>query len=190
MATTTSLLKRLSTISSSKPTRSQEAPADQETGTAEPAPSRRLSLRILLLLIFAVALSPVLVIGGVRWSGDIERETERRRETMSLVAEEAADRAESVLTSAPALLDVIDAMLGSDPCSPRLNELIDRLPQFSALGVVDANGKVVCTTQEGGEGTSAADREWFQQLRTTNTPFIQSTAYYGPLSRQWILASA
>ena len=128
---------------------------------------RKLSLRILLLLIFAVALSPVLVIGGLRWSSDIERETERRREMMSLVAEEAGDRAEAVLTAAPALLNVIDTLLAGDPCSPHINELIDELPQYSALGVIDANGQVLCTTMEGGEGASAADREWFQEMKST-----------------------
>jgi two-component sensor histidine kinase len=152
--------------------------------------ARKLSLRILLLLIFAVALSPVLVIGGLRWSSDIERETQRRREMMSLVAEEAADRAESVLAAAPALLNVIDTLLAGDACSPRLNKLIDDLPQYSALGVVDANGEVVCTTQEGGQGSSVAERGWFRELKSTKANFIQSTGYYGPVSKQWILASA
>lgn len=130
------------------------------------------------------------MIGGVRWSGDIERETERRREMMSLVAEEAADRAENVLSAAPSLLDAIDAMAQGDPCSPRLANLIDRLPQYSALGVVDADGKTVCTTVEGGQGSSAADRDWFKQLRDTGAPIVQSTAYYGPISKTWILATA
>jgi two-component sensor histidine kinase len=163
---------------------------DRETKTEGVFSPRRLSLRILLLLIFAVALSPVLVIGGVRWSGDIERETERRRETMLLVAQEAAGRAENVLSTAPALLDVIDTLVAGDPCSPHLNDMIDRLPQFSALGVVNERGAVICTTTEGGEGTSAADREWFRELRDTDKTFVQSTAYYGPVSKQWILASA
>jgi two-component sensor histidine kinase len=132
----------------------------------------------------------VLVIGGLRWSSDIERETERRREMMSLVAEEAGDRAESVLTAAPALLNVIDTLLAGDPCSPQLNKLIDELPQYSSFGVIDANGNVLCTTMEGGEGATAADRDWFQELKATKANFVQSAAYLGPVSKQWILASA
>ncbi|HEX5005571.1 MAG TPA: cache domain-containing protein, partial [Hyphomonadaceae bacterium] len=159
-------------------------------GTTESGGTRKLSLRILLLLIFAVALSPVLVIGGLRWSSDIERETQRRREMMSLVAEEAADRAESVLTAAPALLNVIDTLLASDPCSKHINQLIDQLPQYSALGVIDGSGRVLCTTMDGGEQASVADRPWFQELKSTNAGFIQSSAYLGPVSKQWILASA
>jgi two-component sensor histidine kinase len=132
----------------------------------------------------------VLVIGGVRWSGDIERETARRRDTMLLVAGAAADRAELVLSSAPALLDVLDVLLAKDPCSTKLNAMISRLPQYSAVGVINADGSVQCTTQEGGRGASATERDWFKQMKATNQDFIQSAAYYGPVSKTWILASA
>ncbi len=132
----------------------------------------------------------MLVIGGIRWSGDIERETEHRRETMSLVAEEAASRAEYVLASAPALLEVISASIGADPCTGRLRNLIDALPEFANLGVVDAKGAVICSTQVGGEGSSAAQRPWFIELQQSQKEFVQSTAYYGPISEQWIIASA
>ena len=130
------------------------------------------------------------MIGGVRWSGDIERETLRRRETMSLVAEEAADRAQNVLASAPGLLDVIDALVKGDPCSAPLNDLMDRLPQYSGLEVVNAAGSVICTTQKGGQGASAMDRAWFHELRDTSANVVQSTAYHGPISKQWMLAVA
>jgi two-component sensor histidine kinase len=169
----------------------QEAGADRETGTSEARVFPRLSLRILLLLIFAVALSPVLVIGGVSWSGDIERESARRREMMTLVAEEAAHRAEFVLASAPAFLDVIDALAPADVCSSRrIGEVIRNLPQFNGLGVIDANGVTVCTTMEGGEGMTVSDRDWFRELRDTGAEFVQSTAYFGPVSKTWILSTA
>ncbi len=142
------------------------------------------------MLIFAVALSPVLVIGGLRWSSDIERETQRRREMMLLVAEEAADRAEAVLTAAPALLNVIDTLLAGDPCSPNLTKLIDELPQYSSLNVIDADGTILCTTMEGAQTTSMADRDWFRELKATNAPFVQSTAFFGSVLKQWVLASA
>ena len=62
---------------------------------------------------------------------------------------------------------------------------------FPNLGIVDANGAVLCTTQDGAQGsTSAGTRDWFQELRSGKTDFVQSTAYYGPVSQQWIIASA
>jgi two-component sensor histidine kinase len=109
---------------------------------------------------------------------------------MSLVAEQAADRAEGILTVAPALLNVIDTLLASDPCSPQLTKLIDDLPQYSSLAVIDAEGHVLCTTMEGAERSTVSSREWFQDLKSTNELFIQSTAYFGPVSKEWILASA
>jgi two-component sensor histidine kinase len=160
-------------------------------GTAEGVrTTRRLSLRFLLLLIFAVALSPVLVIGGVRWSGDIERETQRRRETMMLIAGESANRAANILTSAPTLLDVIDSFLGSDPCSKQLAETIELLPQFSTMGVVNGDGVVRCSTTEGAEGLSASDRDWFRELRSSDTDFAQSAANFGTITKLWMITSA
>ncbi len=137
-----------------------------------------------------MALSPVLVIGGVQWSGDMQRQEDRRRVMMSLVAEEAADRAEIVLSTAPALLDVIDQVAPEDPCAGHFTSLIDRFPQFLNLAVVDADGSVRCSEVEAGAGRSVLERDWFRQLRDDGADFVQSTAYFGPVTQQWILASA
>ena len=151
MATTASLLTRLSTIFSSRRRSSlagAQAPAEMaesgQGGTSRLSTSR-LSLRILLLLIFAVALSPVLILGGVRWSSDIQKEAARRQETMLLVAGGAADRAETVLATAPALLDVINAVGHERTCSSDFAKLISNLPQFSNMAMVDADGRITCS---------------------------------------------
>ena len=141
----------------------------------ERPPFRRLSLRVLLLLIFAVALSPVLVIGGIRWSGDIEREAQYRRESMTLVAQVAAGRAQRALASAPSALDLIAATVEGDPCDAQLKRVVDALPYFDAFGVIDANGTIVCSTLEGAAGISVAERPWFIDLRETGAAFVQSS---------------
>jgi len=176
-------------IFSSKHQRSQQE-GSGHAGT-EAIPQRRLSLRFLLLLIFAVALSPVLVIGGIRWSGDVERDTAHRRETMTLVAQEAASRAEYMLESAPLILNLISTVTARDPCADPLRETINGLPDYANLGIVDKNGTTLCSTQEGAQGTAtAATRDWFVKLRDTNADIVQSTAYYGPVSQQWVIATA
>jgi len=110
---------------------------------------------------------------------------------MRLVAQEAAGRAEYILESAPALLNLISAASANDPCANPLTPLVESLPEFATLGVVDANGAVLCTTQEGAQGaTTASTRPWFQELRSSQTDFVQSTAYYGTITKQWIIASA
>jgi len=162
------------------------APAE----TAERKVSKRLSLRFTLLLIFAVALSPVLVIGGVRWSGDIERETQRRRETMLLVAEQSASKADAVLQSAPSYLSVIAAMIGKDPCvGDALAHMVELLPQFSAMGVVAPDGKVRCSTTEGAAGFDLSDRDWFHELQS-GADVAQSAANYGTISKQYMMTTA
>ncbi len=137
-----------------------------------------------------MALSPVLVIGGVRWSEDIERETQRRRETMLLIAEESANRAASVLISAPALLDVINSLIGPDPCTSRLKETIELLPQFSTLAVINADGVVRCSTTEGAQGVPVVDRDWYRDIRNSDIDFAQSAAYFGAVTKLWTITSA
>ncbi len=138
-----------------------------------------------------MALSPVLVIGGIRWSGDVERDTGYRRETMTLVAQEAASRAQYMLESAPLILNLISAVTARDPCANPLRETLNGLPDYANLGIIDKSGTVICTTQAGAEGsTTASTRDWFKQLRDTNIDVVQSTAYYGPVSQQWVIATA
>ncbi len=157
--------------------------------TTEERLPRRLSLRVLLLLIFAAALSPVLVIGGIRWSSDIEREARYRREVMTLVAQEAASRAEYMLDTAPALLSLIDSITVGDPCMDPIRKLIDALPAFADLGVVDRDGRVLCTTRADAPGV-AADSEWFAQLRSTNERILPSMAMLNPATNEWTVATA
>jgi len=138
-----------------------------------------------------VALSPVLVIGGIRWSGDIERDAEQRHDTMKLVAQEAATRADYMLESAPAILAIISATIADDPCANPLKPLVEGLPQFANLGVVDNNGAVLCATLDGAKGaTSPSESAWFRELKSGQADFVQSTAYYSPVSKQWIIAAA
>ncbi|MDZ4762832.1 MAG: sensor histidine kinase [Alphaproteobacteria bacterium] len=149
----------------------------------------RLSLRVILLLILAVALSPVLVIGGIQWTSDMRRQVERRQVLMSLVAEEAADRAELVLSTAPALLDVVDAVAPADPCAAGFIDLIDRFPQFNDLTVINADGVAICSAQAAASGVSV-QRVWFDELRTSGAASIQSTAYRAEGEEGWMLAVA
>ncbi|HEV7689746.1 MAG TPA: sensor histidine kinase [Hyphomonadaceae bacterium] len=188
MATTTSLLRKLSTIFSSKPQSSPKA-AGAPAATADVKAPKRISLRFLLLLIFAVALSPVLVIGGVRWSGDIERETQRRRETMLLVAEQSASKADAVLQSAPTFLNVVAAMIGPEPCArDTLSRAVDLLPQFTAMAVIK-DGQVKCSSVEGGVGISVTDRDWYRDLMAGGE-YAQSAANYGTVSKTWMMTTA
>lgn len=156
----------------------------------ERPPFRRLSLRVLLLLIFAVALSPVLVIGGIRWSGDIEREAQYRRESMTLVAQVAAGRAQRALASAPSALDLIAATVEGDPCDAQLKRVVDTLPYFDAFGVIDAKGTIVCSTLEGAAGISVAERQWFIDLHKTGAAFVQSSPLMALVGREMTIASA
>lgn len=151
----------------------------------------QVSLRIQLLLILALAVSPVLILGGVRWSNDIAREEQRRRELMTMVAEEAADRVERVMANTSAMLDVIDSLgpYESD-CSPRFGRLLALFPQYSNLSMIDADGRVLCAGLPESVGVSVAHLAWFRTLRDTDARYVQSSAYVGSVTKLWLIASA
>jgi two-component sensor histidine kinase len=151
---------------------------------------RRLSLRVILLLTFAVALSPVLVIGGIRWSGDIEREAQYRRESMKLVAQLAAGSAQRALASAPRALELIAATLEDDPCEAPLKRVVDALPDFGTFGVIDAGGAVLCSTVAASDGISVAKRPWFIELRESGAAFVQSSPLMALVEAEMTIASA
>jgi len=109
---------------------------------------------------------------------------------MSLVAEEAADRAEIVLSTAPPLLDVISAVEPNGACSVEFAKLIDSLPQFSNMSIVDVNGAVICSALADRVGLSVADRDWFNELRDSGAGFVQSAATQSLVSKEWTLAVA
>lgn len=153
-------------------------------------PPRRLSLRVLLLLIFAAALSPVLVIGGMRWSGDVEREAGYRRETMTLVARVAASRAETLLGSVPAILQVVSTRAQGNPCDLPMQEILEALPDFANFGVVGADGSIQCSTQAGATANNVSTRDWFKAVRDQPQPFVLSGAVFGQISHQWVVTSA
>jgi len=157
--------------------------------TTDETPQRRLSLRILLLLIFAAALSPVLVIGGIRWSSDIEREAQYRRETMTLVARVAASRAESDLLTAPGLLQLISTSIRGEACDSDFAEVVAALPSYASFAEADAGGRILCSSVEAAKGLNIADRAWFGELRDTGAETVQSTALLSAVTGQWTIAT-
>ena len=157
--------------------------------TTDETPQRQLSLRILLLLIFAAALSPVLVIGGIRWSSDIEREAQYRRETMTLVARVAASRAESDLLTAPGLLQLISTSIRGEACDSDFAEVVAALPSYASFAEADAEGRILCSSVEAAKGLNIADRAWFGELRDTGAETVQSTALLSAVTGQWTIAT-
>jgi two-component sensor histidine kinase len=109
---------------------------------------------------------------------------------MMLTAGESANRAASILSSASTLLDVIDAFIGRNACTDQLNKTLDLLPQFSTMAIVDADGRVRCSTLAEAEGMATADRDWFRELRSSDADFVQSAANFGTITKLWMITSA
>ncbi len=137
----------------------------------------------------ALALSPVLVIGGVRWSGDIQKEAERRRNLITLVAEEAASRATAVLSISPAMLAAVDALTPDEGCSPVLARLTDGV-QFSNMAVVGPDGVVRCSAAPEGVGASVGGEAWFHDVEAQQAPLVKSVTFAGRIIPTTVIAVA
>jgi len=109
---------------------------------------------------------------------------------MKLVAQLAAGRAQRTLESAPSALELIASTIQGDPCNAPLKRVVDALPEFGSFGVIDADGKVVCSTVDGANGASVAERPWFIELRETGAAFVQSSPLMALVMEQMTIASA
>lgn len=63
--------------------------------------------------------------------------------------------------------DAIRLSRGSD-CEQTLAKVLKENPRYTALGVTDDHGVVVCTTAPAARGTSVSDRFWYQRAREKN----------------------
>jgi two-component sensor histidine kinase len=150
----------------------------------------RLSLRVMLLVILAIALSPVLVIGGVQWATSAAREDDRRQTIMFLVAEEAADRADLVLSTGPALLELLDSLIAREGCTPELDRLLGLFRQFSNYAVSDETGRVQCSLYPAAPGATFAGAPWFERMREGEGPELVTFSYFNEEQQRWTLVMA
>ena len=115
----------------------------------------------------ALALLPILVLGGFQARADFREQAADRRAHLQMAANRSASDAKARLDAATVVLTVLSPESLGPFCGPRLQALVDRLPGYEGLYRVSADGAVVCHS-EGTESslTSVLDTDWFQRLRT------------------------
>jgi signal transduction histidine kinase/CheY-like chemotaxis protein/HAMP domain-containing protein len=122
--------------------------------------------RILLLIFLAVA--PVFVLDGYETvqlrrltRGEVERETLR---LTGLAADEQRQLSEGSRQLLVALAQLPQVRsLDSTQCNPLFQGLLQQYPIYSNIGVVDAQGAVVCSGVPLTGPATASDRGWFQR---------------------------
>ena len=127
----------------------------------------------LAILLAAVLLPAVLYSIFTAYTGYRESQA-RTQETLVRLGELAAGRAQLLVDSTHRLLtafaatDFASAAGNAQPqCTARLVDLTDVFNEYTAFAIVDANGRVLCTSVPTAVGLNVSDRPWFQQARLT-----------------------
>ena len=148
-------------------------PVARGTGQG-PGPGRFQGIRFRLGLWLAIALLPLLILGGFQAQSAFRTQDAGRRSDLQLAAARSAADARARLHSTSILLLALRPEALEKLCQPRLSDLVSRLEDLDGLGQLTATGAVACTS--GGTVathpawlTQARSSDWFERLRAGET---------------------
>ena len=128
--------------------------AGREEGT-----TRFRGIRFRLGLWLAIALLPLLILGGLQTEAAFRSQDADRRSDLQRAAERSAAAARARLDSTGILLLALMPEVPETSCSPRLSALVSRVEDLDGVGQVTATGALVCAS----ESLAAAPPAWLKQ---------------------------
>ncbi len=150
---------------------------DRESGRVRL--KQRMSLRWQVILAMALALSPLLILGGMRVVNEREEALQTRYQELVEVSREGLSSMNASIQASRIALQMVAAAGDQRPCAAIGDQLtLMELPIRNVLRF-DANGEVVCTyIGEGLIGQPMPDADWNENLRK-GADQIESAAYVG-----------
>lgn len=139
-----------------------------------PGPGRFQGIRFRLGLWLAIALLPLLILGGFQAQSAFRTQDAGRRSDLQLAAARSAADARAQLNSTGILLLALGPDALETFCRPRLSDLVSRLEDLDGLGQLTATGAVACAS-DGMDAThpawltQARSSPWFERLRAGET---------------------
>ncbi|MET0295607.1 MAG: sensor histidine kinase, partial [Phenylobacterium sp.] len=122
------------------------------------------TIRVRLIAALAIALLPVLLLGGVQSALAFNREEQSLRESLAFAAERSAATARARMESADILLRTLGGGAVGFDCPNRLAEVARRVPGYLNLIRFDRLGRVSCAAQTAPADPQRAQRPWFRRL--------------------------
>lgn len=113
-----------------------------------PRSSRFQSIRFRLGLALAVALFPILVLGGFQAQSAFRQQDLDRRTDLQLAAERSAADAKARLDSTGVLLQALRPEAMELFCEPRLSALVERLDDLDGLARLTPDGQTACASRD------------------------------------------
>ncbi len=156
-------------------------------------PSRR-SLRVQVVAVLALALSPLLVLSIIQSSIEFRDEQRAHRDELFVTAQLASDELESALQRAAAMgAGVAERApeLRGDPsaCGEILRRLASPDPIISNIVILTEQPSIRCAARSGDHAARATPQPWFQRLKAgEDTAF--SRVFYGEMSERNVMVAA
>ncbi len=134
-------------------------------------PARFQGIRFRLGLWLAIALLPLLILGGFQAQSAFRAQDADRRSDLQLAAERSAANAKAQLDSTGVLLIALRPEALEIFCEPRLSDLVARLENLDGLARLTASGTTACASENLGTAppawlSQARSTPWFQRLRS------------------------
>ncbi len=125
-----------------------------------------MTIRLRLGLALALALTPVLALGGLQaWIG-FRSDAHARQVELVQAAERSAITARAQVAAAQTLLESVTPQTVGFECTPRLAELVTRLKGYTNLVRLDDLGRVQCSARDvRGDPAERRERPWFKRLQ-------------------------
>ena len=135
------------------------------------APPKFHGIRFRLGVWLAVALLPLLVLGGFQAQAAFRAQDAERRSDLQLAAERTAASAKARLDSTSVLLLALRPEALEIYCEPRLSDLVERLDGLDGLARLTATAAPACASGDLGAArpawlTQAQASPWFERLRS------------------------
>jgi len=128
-----------------------------------PGPRKFQGIRFRLGLWLAIALLPLVILGGFQAQSAFRAQDAERRHDLQLAAERSAANAKAQLGSTGILLLALRPEALEIFCQPRLSDLVSRLENLDGLARVTATGATACAS----DGLVATQPAWLTQVRSS-----------------------
>lgn len=147
--------------------------------TARPGAPRRLSLRLQVICAMALALSPLLVLGGLRVLGELADARQENYQQLVGKANETAAGTNAALAGTRLALRMVAADAGDLSCTEIGSRFSDLQISFRNVLRFNSEGEVACfISGENLAGQPMPDLDWNDQLRK-GVRAIESSAFRG-----------
>jgi two-component sensor histidine kinase len=122
------------------------------------------TIRLRLGVALALALLPVLILGGVQAGLAFQRQGQVERVELTAAAQRSGAIARARIESAQVLLQTLAPGSVGFQCAQRLSEIAARLKGYENLIRFDASGRFACAAATVPPDADRASRPWFQAL--------------------------